>query len=73
MSLGLTTLFRTNSPKISDLPNDSVESVKPTLHQAEKSVSDSEAEIRRQMYVRIARGNALVEVEENARHPWYNN
>lgn len=41
----------------------------------EKSVSSSdevlsEAEIRRQMYERIARGNALAEIEENARREW---
>lgn len=30
----------------------------------------SEDEIRLQMYARIARGNALAEVEENARRAW---
>ncbi len=30
----------------------------------------SEDEIRRQMYARIARGNALNEVEDNARRAW---
>lgn len=30
----------------------------------------TEAELRRQMYERIARGNALIEAEENARRKW---
>jgi hypothetical protein len=30
----------------------------------------TEAELRRRMYERIARGNALIEAEENARRKW---
>lgn len=39
----------------------------------ENSIStslDQEAEIRRKMYERIAQGNALAEIEENASSRW---
>jgi hypothetical protein len=36
----------------------------------EQCKTTSEAKLRRQMYERIARGNALIEAEENARRMW---
>ena len=36
----------------------------------EEGETVTEVELRRRMYERIARGNALIEAEENARRQW---
>jgi hypothetical protein len=45
------------------------EPVKPEMLQ-DRNVAGNEADLRRQMYERIARGNALIEAEENAQRMW---
>lgn len=47
--------------------------ITPDLHIVERPASGEEAskaELRRQMYARIARGNALAEAEVDARRTW---
>lgn len=46
-----------------------IEPVKTVVHDHEDT-ANPKAALRRQMYERIARGNALNEAEENARRAW---
>ena len=47
-----------------------VQPVEIVAHERAESVSSPEADLRRQMYERIAQGNALAEIEDKARRMW---
>jgi hypothetical protein len=47
-----------------------VQPVEMVARESAENVTSPEADLRRQMYERIARGNALAEVEDNARRMW---
>ena len=49
-----------------------IEGSKAASHNEDHQDALSEDEIRRQMYARIARGNALNVVEDHARRAWHN-
>ena len=63
-------LLKRASRKKLELPIVPVEPLQMTPLQAVDDDAAREAELRRQMYERIAQGNALAEVEENARRIW---
>ena len=63
-------LFGKKSKEKQDLPVSLSELVQPMVRNDDKADIPQQSDLQRQMYERIAAGNALAEAEDNARHQW---